>query len=280
MVASTSSAQWKAVVVATAIPLGDGNVSTTPKTGYVDSCTTDFRGGGAQHSGSWIDTANKTWNARTKVAVQGSVNWTQARASFSRSGDQRRVTTNDLPKGAATGTFPIAPSDPAYQYDRNPNSIGAQSVSFTVPVVPSETGAPSCLPLGPIGVLLNGVLVFDALDAAGRDAGAHEVQDSCGGHPQMAGAYHYHAGSPCVLAGAKGRSTLVGYALDGFGIYVERDASGNLPTDADLDECHGRTSAVTWDGARRVIYHYDVTLEYPYTLGCFRASPVRVPLGG
>ncbi len=123
----------------------------------------------------------------------------------------------------------------------------------------------------------DGVLLFDALDDAGRDAVAHEVQDACNGHPNGQRMYHYHDVPSCLLAAATGPSTLVGYALDGYGIYVERDASGNLPTDADLDACHGRTSPVMWDGALTTIYHYDATLEYPYTVGCYHGTPVAGP---
>ncbi len=119
--------------------------------------------------------------------------------------------------------------------------------------------------------------MFDALDADGRDAGAHEVQDSCDGHPQNSDIYHYHDLSACLTTAADsaaGSSTLVGYALDGYGVYVERDSHGNLPTDADLDACHGRTSTVTWDGKPTTTFHYDVTLEYPYFVGCFHGTPV------
>ena len=42
----------------------------------------------------------------------------------------------------------------------------------------------------------------------------------------------------------KGAATLVGYAIDGFGIYVVKDAAGNLPANAALDACHGTTSVV------------------------------------
>jgi hypothetical protein len=77
-----------------------------------------------------------------------------------------------------------------------------------------------------------------------------------------------------------GISTLVGYALDGCGIYLERDSHGNLPTDADLDVCHGRTSAVPWDGKTVVMCHHDVTLEYPYTLGCYHGTPAQAHVQG
>ena len=200
--------------------------------------------------------------------------WPSASNSFSVQGATRIVTTNGLPKDTATGTFPIAPSDPAYQYDRNPNQIIAQSFSYSLPAMPTAAATPTCLGLGPIGVMTNGVMIFDALDDAGRDAGAHEIQDHCNGHPQGAGIYHYHDLSPCLLDQTASSSTLVGYALDGYGIYVERDAQGNLPTNADLDACHGRTSSVTWDGEQIDMYHYDATLEYPYTLGCYHGTSV------
>lgn len=190
----------------------------------------------------------------------------------------RRVAT-DLPDGVPTGSFPIAPSDPAYRYDRNPNAVSAQSATFTLPATPTAAPTPSCLGLGPIGITVDGVLLFDALDAAGRNAGAHEIQDRCGGHPQQRGMYHYHTISTCLADAATSSSVLVGYALDGYGIYVERDARGNLPTNADLDACHGRIGSVTWDGRPTVMYHYDVTLEYPYTVGCFHGDPVDVRTG-
>ena len=190
------------------------------------------------------------------------------------SGATRIVTTNDLPKGHGTGTFPVSPGDPASAYDRNPNSIQAQSVTFRLPFRPKAAARPACTSLGPIGILSDGVVLFNALDGEGRDAAAHEVLDFCGGHPQMSGMYHHHDVPSCVLARATGSSTLVGYARDGYGIYVERDAQGNLLTNAALDACHGRTSVVAWNGKRQAVYHYDATLEYPYTVGCYHGTPV------
>jgi hypothetical protein len=260
----------------TAIPLGDGKLSTSPKIGYEDSCTLTFQGGGARATVPWIDTSNSTWNLAAKVTVEGTNTWANATHSFTLQGSNRVLTTNDLPNPGATGNFPISRSDPAYQYDTNPNSTEAQAFSWTVPTMPVASSTPLCTGLGPIGVFTNGVVMFNALDGAGRDAGAHEVQDSCDGHPQASGIYHYHDFSACLDTSANsaaGSSTLVGYALDGYGVYLERDGSGNLPTDADLDACHGRTSTVMWDGKSTDMYHYDVTLEYPYFVGCFHGSP-------
>jgi hypothetical protein len=76
-----------------------------------------------------------------------------------------------------------------------------------------------------------------------------------------------------------GSSALVGYAADGYGIYVERGANGQLLTNTDLDACHGRTSEVQWDGTQQMMYHYDATVDYPYTLGCFHGTAISTSGG-
>jgi hypothetical protein len=120
----------------------------------------------------------------------------------------------------------------------------------------------------------NGVLVFAPLDERNRDAVAYETQDECDGLPQQTGVYHYHDVPSCVIEASQGPSTVVGFATDGFPIVVERDASGALPTNADLDVCHGRTSNVVLDGALVETYHYSATREFPYFIGCFHGTPV------
>lgn len=270
---STSTSAGAGGINLQALPLGDGHVGSTPQVGWVDACNTSFPSrGGASQDGPWIH--GTTWDATAKIAVQGAVSWPQGAYSVQLVGGQRVIQTNDVPKSFPTGVFPIAPTDPAWAYDRNPNTIRPQSIQYTLPAQPTVASAPSCLGMGPIGVLADGVVLFNALDAEGRDAAAHEVLDSCGGHPQMNGEYHHHDIPPCLLATAKGPSTLVGYARDGFGIYVERDAQGNLLTNSSLDVCHGRTSVVTWDGKQVNMYHYVATAEYPYTLGCYMGAPV------
>jgi hypothetical protein len=175
----------------------------------------------------------------------------------------------------------VQSSDDAYKYDRNPNSIRAQTLSYSLPAVPKRAAKPSCI-AGPIGIMLTGAVLYDGLDAEGRDAPAHEVQDRCAGHPDPTGSYHYHSLSSCADAGTSrtAPSKLVGYALDGFGIYGPRGAGGKLLTAADLDLCHGLTSVVTWRGKRLRLYHYVMTADYPYSLGCFRGTPVRARPSG
>ena len=262
----------------TAIPIGDGKVSTTPTIGYVDSCITSFpSAGGATSDGPWINQTNATWDMNSKIAVEGSVSWPNASYSMTVSGSNRIITSNDLPTDHTTGTFPISKSDPAYSYDQNPNTIKAQTINWTLPANPIAASSPSCTNGGPVGILSDGVLLFNALDGEGRDAGAHEILDSYQGHPDMGGVYHHHV-VPTYLLGTssdKSTSTLIGYAADGYGIYVERDVDGNLLTNANLDVCHGRTSEVMWNGKLTDIYHYDATIEYPYTISCFHGTAIN-----
>jgi hypothetical protein len=90
----------------------------------------------------------------------------------------------------------------------------------------------------------------------------------------MSGTYHYHSLTSCLADPGSGHSALLGYARDGFGIYGVRGETGAIVTDADLDECHGHTHAITWNGQSVSMYHYHATYEYPYTLGCFRGTPI------
>jgi hypothetical protein len=265
------------------LPLGDGKVSDHALSGFVYSCQQQFpqNAPGARVNGSWIH--GKTWDLTEKLSVQGRVTWPNAQFKIETTDGGRIVsrvlTGNGLPVNTPTGTFPVAATDPAFQIDRNPNSILAQQIALTLPLNPVSAAQATCVSMGMIGVALNGVAIFNALDAGGHDAVAHEVQDLCSGHPEMRGQYHYHGPSPC-LPNENGNEILIGYALDGFGIFSIYDANGREFTDRDLDECHGRTSEIIWDGKRVTMYHYVLTREYPYTIGCFRGTPIYLPPQG
>jgi hypothetical protein len=267
----------------TALPLGDTRVTLQgPKAGWTWACQAgNPNAPGAIHDGPWIGTT--TWNLLDKLAVQGTNTWPTARYTATTGTSTRTITTMRVPTIGTTGNFPIQRTDPAYAYDRNPNDIIPRAKTVTIPRAPVKAASPSCLPMGAIGVAVNGVLLYNALDARNMDARAHEMQDTCEGHPNFA-EYHYHAGSACAVgsktnAGPKS-SVLFGYAFDGFGIYIERDAKGNMLTNKSLDACHGRTSKVMWDGKLRTMYHYVVTQEFPYLLGCFVGTNTVPAAGG
>lgn len=253
------------------LPLGDGKVSTAPKVGYVFKCSTAGAPaiGGAHRTGGWI--AHGTWDPAGKPVVEGDVAWPNAKITVAVEGDRRVVSTNSLPKHS-TGEFPIRPGTAAFDYDRNPNSVGEREVLASLPSAPLAAATPACLPPGPIGVMLSGAALFDALDAEDRDAPAHEIQDRCNGHPEITRQYHYHDWSPCLAAGDP--DAPVGWALDGYPILGPVDGAGKAVTNEELDACHGRTGPVKIDGRLVRTYHYRFTREFPYSIGCFHGSPV------
>jgi hypothetical protein len=168
----------------------------------------------------------------------------------------------------------VQPSDPAYQYDRNPNSIASQSLTYTLDANPTAQSSPGCVN-GEVGVMTTGVALFDAFDAGGRDAGAWEVQDGCDGHPQMSHEYHYHTLSTCIQDTSV--HTVIGFALDGFPITGPKVAEHNILTTKDLDECHGVTGEVQLDDTSVTTYHYVMTQDFPYSASCFRGAAVQPP---
>ncbi|KAJ3027807.1 UNVERIFIED_CONTAM: hypothetical protein HDU68_003090 [Siphonaria sp. JEL0065] len=96
--------------------------------------------------------------------------------------------------------------------------------------------------------------------------------DVCNGH---ANPYHNHLDFVCNYnRNATGHSALIGFALDGRGIYGYKESSYSYPTD--LDYCgghYGPVPAFTLNGvdypAGTNIYHYHTTPNAPFTLGCY-----------
>ncbi len=260
------------------LPVGDGKyVTDAPKVGYVYACggyakNVQVESGGAGKRGPWFSSDNTTYNLNQKLHVAGSVTW-QASFTNTLSGTTRTITTNDLPTHP-TGTFPILATDPAYAYDRNPNSITAQTLSFGLNAGPAYATTPTCEG-GQVGVMLTGVALNNGFDAGGRDAGAWEIQDSCGGHPQSQGEYHYHTLSSCIKDISV--HTVIGYALDGFPITGPTVAPNSVLTTSDLDACHGITSSYTLASKTVTGYHYVMTQDFPYSVSCFRATPIDPP---
>ena len=258
------------------VPLGDGKLSTSPQRDYVWSCMSHTNVSMAT-SLPWHN-GDGTWDMTKKLTVDGSVSWTSL-FTVSVQGNQRVFSTNDLPNHL-TGNFPISSSDDAYSFDRNPNAISEQSIVLQLPANPQIAAQPSCVG-GEVGIMLSGVILFNAIDAEGHDAPANEIQDECGGHPQMSGLYHYHNLSKCIADTSTGHSTLLGYAFDGFGIFGLYGEDGKELTNADLDECHGHTHVIEWDGQQVEMYHYHMTNQFPYSVGCYRGTPaVQGPIGG
>ncbi len=150
----------------------------------------------------------------------------------------------------------------------NPNRIATQSLVLRVPLSPASA-TPSDTPMGPMGLAINGVALFNQY-AAGRSPLTNEIIsfDRYNGHPQQTGQYHYHL-EPLWLTSRDGAAALIGVLLDGYPVYGPRETGGALPTG--LDTCNGHTHA-TADVASGT-YHYHVTATVPYISGCFAGQP-------
>ena len=256
------------------LPVGDGKAVTDgPSKGYVYLCRTGGTGGGAQERGPWFVNNNTEYDLNAKVHVEGSVSW-DGEYDATVDGDRRIIATNDVPHDHTTGEFPVQPDDPAYEYDRNPNHIEEQDLTYDLAADPVLLDEPACMG-GESGVMTTGVALFNAFDAGNRDAGAWEVQDSCDGHPQVTSEYHYHTLSSCI--DDVGVETVIGFALDGFPITGPTVGEGNILTTEDLDECHGITSTIELDGRQVTTYHYVMTQDFPYSVSCFRGAATDAP---
>jgi len=239
---------------------------------------------------------------------------TQSKVEIVPRGDYRYITANGIPNHAH-GQFPNR---------GNPNTISAQQYTFRMPLHPQINKEITALGMNPFGVALNGV-PFDPGAAEwwndDRNSGwQYEAlsgkinlgMDANNAHVQPNGAYHYH-GLPIGLIEKLGdgkKMLLVGYAADGFPIYVQygyADAKnakseikklrssyhlkeGRRPKDpggtydgtfvedyvyiadsGDLDQCNGRFG-VTPEYPDGT-YHYFVTSESPFIPRCFRGTP-------
>ena len=262
-----------------ALPLGDSKIVTTApsssSSGYLYVCSgvTSSTNPGSTTKGPWFNSDDTTWNLSTKLIyiVQGAVTVT---GSFTDSvaNSVRSITGNGLPTHTV-GYFPITSSTSplAYVYDQNGNSVEQKTISWTgLPTSPTVNSTPTCMGGGAIGVMLTGARLFAAMDAKGRDARAWEITDACDGHPAPGNSYHYHSLPSCGLAAdvSGQHSALVGYVADGFGLYGKLGDNGVEITNDDLDECHGHTDATVPQ------YHYHATETFPYTVGCYRGTPV------
>ena len=122
--------------------------------------------------------------------------------------------------------------------------------TFLIPVEPAYIEKPTRISRGGVGVAFNGVK-FDGPAPTHAIIAAHTIAplDDCGGHVNPHAGYHYHAVTGCSkqIEQKDDHSSLIGYAMDGFGIYSllnkkEIEASN-------LDECGGHKDA-------NIGYHY------------------------
>ena len=86
----------KSAINLAAVPLGTGKSSTAPKVGYLDRCGGTPSGGPPVSIPPWVNTTAGSWNAKTKVAVEGNVSHV-ATFKATHTGANEVITGNGLP---------------------------------------------------------------------------------------------------------------------------------------------------------------------------------------
>src|SRR5581483_955438 len=141
-------------------------------------------------------------------------------------------------KAESIPTYPVGP------FGGNPSIPTARHYTFRITRNPQPaTGTHTSTPLGPIGVLVNGVAFFNSLDARSyrnqniwhQNAPIFEASgfDAALGHPNpdmpmtngiLGGGYHHHQLSSSLVSqigatSAAEHSRIIGYSFDGYPIY-------------------------------------------------------------
>ncbi len=165
----------------------------------------------------------------------------------------------------------------------------AQSYNFSIPTNPEYTSKVTSTSLGSIGVMISGAVLYNPFEGDGKTVAmannftitdskgrTASFVDSCAGHPTpQQGAYHYHGLSSCTTAKvdeAGEASHIIGFALDGFPIYGDRDINGKQLTYQNLDQCNGINSPTP--EFPQGIYHYVLlpTNDVHSSISCFHGN--------
>ena len=163
--------------------------------------------------------------------------------------------TNNLPNHQLTTT--------------NPNCAREQSFKFLIPKAPQKLSSPKKITknMQEIGVAVNGVVIAGPYDSENKIAPYNRTVDLCSSHADPHGLYHYHF-APLCLKDNNGRQISIdekkhiGWSFDGYKIRGLANRLTHLP---EIDVCNGHQH----DGE----YHYHVTRDFPFFMGCYKAAP-------
>jgi hypothetical protein len=162
----------------------------------------------------------------------------------------------------------------------NPCYIQEMSRTYRLPLEPvlnpnavamDDSDHNHALPMGPIGVAINGVVFFNPFDANMQDAS--NIMDYCCGHPNPDNQYHYHKYPICVntpfVDKGDGPSQVIGFAFDGLPIYGPYQDAGIMAKDSTANPLNAFNAC--YDAVRG--WHYHVTPgKFPYIIGGYFAK--------
>ena len=147
-------------------------------------------------------------------------------------------------------------------------------ITMRLPTEPVMADTPSDLgTVAKIGVGLDGVPIFADAPSI-QQTGHMPALDTCGGHIDPGGWYHWHAtatdiqttfaaeGVTADCAVAQDSAALFGYAFDGFPMFGSAESDATRA--ADLDVCNGHQGQT----ALGETYHYHASEEFPNLPPC------------
>lgn len=168
----------------------------------------------------------------------------------------------------------------------------AQTYKFTIPTAPKYSSRTTTTSLGSIGVMISGAVLYNPYEGDGKTVAmasnftitdengvTASFVDKCAGHPTPnMGAYHYHGLPSCVTSQVDQPSKpshIIGFALDGFPIYGDRDIKGKNVLVNSLDKCNGIYSATPEFPSG--IYHYVLlgSADARSSISCFHGEVDR-----
>lgn len=180
-------------------------------------------------------------------------------------GDEITIESNGLPNHTSPYWDTTEPLyiEPVVAGHLTPGGIRSGSFVLTVSAAPEIATTSSATGLGPIGISVTGVPIFNDTEGPNRPL-EEEIADSfdyAGAHNGPSG-YHYHVESSDIPENtilSHDDEKLVGIMADGFLIYGRKcNSIGDHPTD--LDVSGGHTSST--QHGDEAFYHYHIINEY------------------
>jgi hypothetical protein len=183
--------------------------------------------------------------------------------------------------GFLTVTSKNLPNHPTAKFPGfNPSYIQEMTRTYRLPLEPvinpnavamDANDRNGALPMGPIGIAINGVVFYNPFDAGMSDAS--NIMDYCCGHPNFDNQYHYHKYPICVntpfVDKGRGPSPVIGFAFDGLPIYGPYQSAGVMAKDSTTNPLNAFNAC--YDTERG--WHYNVTPgKFPYLIGGYFAK--------
>lgn len=201
---------------------------------------------------STTDTSSPTTSGNTTVPTIFSSNYKTA-VSLSTDGTSLTLKSNGTPDHVTPywGVGHALYEEQTTGQTVNPGNLQSQVFVMTIPLNPVAASTKEETSLGPIGMALNGVAIYNDREGGNVpvDSGTLKSFDRAGAHSGPGGLYHYHFNGDFT---SDDDAKLIGWLRDGFPIYGRQDKDGTYPSTLDANGGHIGATAEYPNG----IYHY------------------------